>query len=212
MRISAAKALSAAVHHIRELVKGSPHFLRKARCHFVGRRDHERVQTLLHSQRLTGIDPDTGASELDTENSGLRELYHIVHRKLLIGQKSGQKLRDARRIEMLVNILGVEHSSGIRFHQNSALRADRRTLGPSLDAVALDLLTLALFRFRVVIDFLVCLFRCPYRNRADREDQKAAEYNCEESCSESFHTILSFPVYICRWDFPWQKISPRIPS
>ena len=71
VRIGTAETLGAAVHHIREFIKGSAHFLRKARCHFVGRCDHESVKTLLNSQRLAGIDPDAGTSEFDTENSSL---------------------------------------------------------------------------------------------------------------------------------------------
>ena len=78
---------------------------------------------------------------------------------------------------MLMDILGIEDRSGLRFHQNCGFRSDRRPLRPPLRFVALDLFILSLLGLRVVIYFLfIRLFlredlkrtRCQTQNTADQ--------------------------------------------
>ena len=79
VRIIASQLLGPAVHHIRELVEGTAHFLCQSGRHFIGGGDKESIQTLLHCERLTRINAYAGASVFNTEDRCLRKLHHVVH-------------------------------------------------------------------------------------------------------------------------------------
>ena len=161
MRILTSELLCSRVHHIREFIQGTSHFLCESRCHFVCGSDEQCVQTLLHSELLARVYTDTGASEFNTVNSSLGKIHLIVHLELLIGEKSCQYFGYAGGIQMLVNILGVENGPGIRFHQDGAFSTDLRPFRPPFDLVRLDFLILALFRLRVIIGLTASfIFRC----------------------------------------------------
>ena len=66
MRILTSELLCSRVHHIREFIQGTSHFLCETRCHFVCGSDEQSVQALLHSELLARVYTDTGASEFNT--------------------------------------------------------------------------------------------------------------------------------------------------
>ena len=63
--ILTAKLFCSRIHHIREFVQRTAHFFSKARCHFVGGSDEQRIQTLLYCECLSRIDSNAGTAELN---------------------------------------------------------------------------------------------------------------------------------------------------
>ena len=111
MRIPTSQFLCALIHQIdKRLVittKFLPHMLRNRISTFIGRLQHNRIQTLLHRQFFSKIPGNMGSISLIFKYRIRRKRNDLIHITVFDCQKNRHDLCDTRRIMFLVTLLFI---------------------------------------------------------------------------------------------------------
>ena len=116
MRVLTAQLGRPVVHHLDKRTDIPADMLPHRISAFIGRGEHNPVQTLLHRHLLAHVSCDSGTLRLIHGIFGKRD--NLVHLAVLNRQKRRKDLCNTGRIMNVVDIFFIENGSRFRIHNN----------------------------------------------------------------------------------------------
>ena len=126
MGVFAAEHFCLLVHLVNKCRSGTSNCLGQNVAGLIGRNDHHTVQQVSHRHGFTGLDIGGAAIGGESGQCGFTCGYILIQRQLSLfdsikGQQSGHDFGQTGRIQFIVLVMSVYHSTGIVVHQQGSL-------------------------------------------------------------------------------------------